>query len=274
MCSKSKFSRTAFLTRSNATIFHGHANADQLNCLRQFSLIYLMNNRVFGVHTPAAWLAYVLATTYHETAATMQPIEEYGHGKGHEYGKPDPTTGQTYYGRGYVQLTWLRNYQKAQDTVFDFNQLTRGGVPFVTNADLALKPVNAAQIAINGMVHGWFTGKRLADYLTADKTDYVNARRIINGTDKAELIAGYAQQFEAAINLAEGREITRQTVRNGSQGGDVRELQLMLELTPDGIAGNKTVDAVKQFQQQHALNPDGICGPATWQALDRVIYGI
>src|SRR5262245_40113966 len=52
------------------------------------------------------WLAYMLATTYHECAGTMWPIEEYGKGKGQSYGVPDSTTGQTYYGRGFVQLTW------------------------------------------------------------------------------------------------------------------------------------------------------------------------
>src|SRR4051812_25042430 len=58
------------------------------------------------------WLAYELATTQWETAHTMQPIEEYGKGSGKKYGVPDPETGEVYYGRGYVQLTWRENYQK------------------------------------------------------------------------------------------------------------------------------------------------------------------
>lgn len=58
------------------------------------------------------WLAYMLATTHHETDRTMQPIEEYGKGKGKLYGKPDPITGKAYYGRGFVQLTWKSNYEK------------------------------------------------------------------------------------------------------------------------------------------------------------------
>lgn len=48
------------------------------------------------------WLAYFLATTLHETASEMWPIEEYGHGKGYSYGKEDPETKQTYYGRGFL----------------------------------------------------------------------------------------------------------------------------------------------------------------------------
>ena len=41
------------------------------------------------------WLAYALATTYHSTDQHMQPIEEYGKGRGRPYGKPDPTTGKS-----------------------------------------------------------------------------------------------------------------------------------------------------------------------------------
>ena len=59
------------------------------------------------------WLCYCLATTMHETASTMMPIEEYGKGSGMEYGDKDPETGQTYYGRGFVQLTWRDNYARA-----------------------------------------------------------------------------------------------------------------------------------------------------------------
>jgi hypothetical protein len=47
------------------------------------------------------WLAYCLATTFHETSQEMLPIEEYGKGEGQPYGKEDPETGQAYYGRGF-----------------------------------------------------------------------------------------------------------------------------------------------------------------------------
>ena len=40
------------------------------------------------------WLAYALATFFHETAETMQPIEEYGKGAGKSYGKPAGPHGQ------------------------------------------------------------------------------------------------------------------------------------------------------------------------------------
>lgn len=136
-------------------------------------------------------LAYMLATTYHETAGTMQPIEEYGKGKGRVYGKPDPITGHTYYGRGFVQLTWKQNYKTMGDLL---------GIDLVNKPDLALKPDIATQILFEGMLQaksykGDFTGKCLEDYFNDKKDDPVNARRIINGTDKANLIAGYHYKF-------------------------------------------------------------------------------
>lgn len=267
------FSVKALQTRLNAVWFDGHMNEAQQECLTAFAAVWRYYTHISGRDIPVAWLAYVLATTYHETAATMQPIAEYGHGKGRSYGEPDPQTGQTYYGRGYVQLTWKDNYQRAQDVVINLDTMVHD-VPLVMQPDMAMVPVYAAQIAINGMVDGWFTGKKLGDYLNATRTDYVDARRIINGTDKAELIAGYARQAETAIRLALGENISRNLVQNGSRGGDVRELQLMLGINADGIAGNGTDKAVRAFQSAHNLTADGKCGKNTWAMLDREIYEV
>lgn len=140
--------------------------------------------------TDLRWLAYMLATTYHETAATMQPIEEYGKGKGRKYGKADSDTGLVYYGRGYVQLTWKENYATMGKLL---------GKPLVEAPELALKPEIATAILFKGMIKGLFTGKKLGDYFNARKEDWVNARRIINGIDKAELIASYAKKFFSAL---------------------------------------------------------------------------
>ncbi|QHA85683.1 peptidoglycan-binding protein [Serratia rhizosphaerae] len=267
------FSEIALRMRMSAVWFSGKINHAQTDCLAGFTAAYAVYNTVLGRHIPVSWLAYVLATTYHETAFTMQPIEEYGKGAGHPYGDPDPETGKTYYGRGYVQLTWRDNYEKAQDVVVNLNTLAYD-VPLVGQPDLALTPWVAAQVAINGMANGWFTGKKLADYLTDTQTDYVNARHIINGTDKAQTIAAYAEEAEAALRLARGEGIARSLVQMGSQGGDVRELQLMLGCDADGVAGNATIGALTDFQRRHGLDADGMCGAQTWAVLDREIYGI
>lgn len=134
--------------------------------------------------------AYVLATAMHETAYTMQPIREYGKGKGKAYGKIDQT-GKAPYGRGYVQLTWRDNYLRADDELDLQDALAK-------DYDLALQPTIAAKIIVRGMSEGWFTGKKLSDYLPGD---YVNARRIVNGIDKAKKIAAEAVTFERALRL-------------------------------------------------------------------------
>ena len=263
----------ALTARVSAALFDGKINEAQKNCLLGFSVIYAMFV-MLGQRVPIQYLAYALATTYHETGRTMKPIEEWGKGEGHSYGKPHPETGQVYYGRGYVQLTWIDNYIKAMETTYDHNWRV-GKVDFVNKPELALVPFYAAQITVSGMSGGWFTGKKLSDYIQSDGSyDYINARRIINGTDKAETIAAYALDFEKAFYLAIGKGIERMTIKLGSSGDDVRELQLGFGLTPDGDFGSKTETALIDFQRAHNLGDDGICGPSTWNTFDSEIYGL
>lgn len=139
------------------------------------------------------FLAYMLATAWHETAHTMQPIEEYGHGKGRKYGVPAGPYGHIYFGRGLVQLTWIYNYQRAAQAI---------GVDFVKFPEKTLETGNAVLIMFHGMEEGWFTGKKLADYIVNGKADYRNCRRIINGTDQAERIASCAAAIENALLIA------------------------------------------------------------------------
>ena len=139
------------------------------------------------------WVAYALATAYHETDFTMEPIAEYGHGRGLAYGRPDPQTGQTYYGRGYVQLTWRHNYARAEGEI---------GFDLVKTPDNALKPEVAAVVMLRGMTESWFTGVGLNDFFPLSNpkfADWVNARRIVNGLDCAARIALYAWHFRDAL---------------------------------------------------------------------------
>lgn len=171
--------------------------------------------------------AYILATTRHETGGTMQPVVEnlryttaerihavwpsrfptvasakgfvlnpeglankvYGGRMGNKL----PTDGWTYRGRGFVQITGRENYETATREL---------RVDLVGNPDLALKGDIAARILVAGMAEGWFTGRKLAQYQGAVGFDYVEARRIVNGTDKAEAIAAIARQYEAALSAA------------------------------------------------------------------------
>lgn len=145
---------------------------------------------------PIKHIAYMLATAWHETAHTLKPIEEYGKGAGRAYGSPDGQWHKVYDGRGLVQLTWLRNYVFANAKLHAIGIL-KDTEDLVKTPELALRPDIAAAIMVHGMEEGWFTGKKLADF-----TDYLSMRRIINGTDKADLIAGYAIKFEDCLKAA------------------------------------------------------------------------
>lgn len=152
------------------------------------------------------YLAYCLATTWHETGYTMQPIRE-------AYGKTDAQTisrldqawaagrlgsvktpywRSGWFGRGYVQLTHETNYIKATKRL---NELFNLGISLVKHPELAMQPAIAVKVMFVGMLEGWFTGKRLNQYFNGTKDDPKGARRIINGTDKDDEIAAYHGKF-------------------------------------------------------------------------------
>ncbi len=149
--------------------------------------------------TDIRWAAYMLATVKHECANTWRPIEEFGKGQGRAYGQPTVVTDQngtqytnTYYGRGFVQLTWRMNYDK-------IGQALGLGNGLVLHPEHALEPATAYRIMSYGMRHGSFTGKGLSNYIQGDACDYFNARRIINALDQADRIQGYAQTLESVL---------------------------------------------------------------------------
>lgn len=107
-----------------------------------------------------------------------------------------------FYGRGYVQLTWKANYERAD------RELQLGG-RLNENLDMAMDPEIAAKIMVKGMQEGWFAGDKsgqrhsLARHLPkkgpASVDQFTSARRIINGTDKASKVAAEAAKFQAAL---------------------------------------------------------------------------
>ena len=163
--------------------------------------------------------AYVLATAYHESAHTMRPVRETLAksdasakailSKAWKAGKLPWVTSDYwssgYFGRGYVQLTHKANYAKAGDAL---------GIPLAERPSIALEADTAADIIVLGMDEGWFTGKKLGQYITLDKSDFVGARVIVNGDKNkpvkkgsaltiGQMIAGYAKEYDALLK-AEG----------------------------------------------------------------------
>ncbi|WP_193222203.1 SH3 domain-containing protein [Alkalilimnicola sp. S0819] len=130
-------------------------------------------------------IAYLFSTVKHEVANTYQPITEYSKTTCVRY-----QGGCTYKGRGYVQLTHRSNYAKMSPIV---------GVDLVAYPKLALRPDIAYTVMSHGMYHGMFTGRRLGDYIKRGTTDYYNARRVVNGLDRASLLSGYARSFQTAL---------------------------------------------------------------------------
>lgn len=157
------------------------------------------------VGMPTSHAAYTLATALHETARTMQPISERGGiayfwrmydpqgtrpGVAKALGNTKPGDGARFHGRGYVQLTGRANYAKASAAL---------GVDLIADPERAKHPAIASRIMARGMREGWFSGRKLSDYLPGD---YVAARKIINGSDCAQAIAHHAAAFEFALDAA------------------------------------------------------------------------
>lgn len=141
--------------------------------------------------------AYVLATAKHETGNFRWLREIWGPTKAQQryegrkdLGNTQPGDGRMFAGRGFVHITGRRNYK-------DWSG--RLGISLIKNPEKAEELDIAARIIVEGMKLGTFTGKKLDDYITLQKSDFYNARRIVNGKDKAGLIAQYAKDYDEAL---------------------------------------------------------------------------
>lgn len=153
--------------------------------------------------------AYILATSFWETGRTMEAVKEKTDKTGEQYffrmydikgsrpqvakrlGNTIPGDGIKFAGRGQVQLTGRTNYTNMGKYL---------KLDLVNKPDLLLDTKISARVLVYGLLNGSFTGVSIKKYLTSTKTDYVNARRVVNGVDKAEEIANIAKSFERAIS--------------------------------------------------------------------------
>lgn len=192
--------RIEFLNTIKISLFRGYLSPDQIRGIE-----CKLDAWDKSGYSDIRWLAYMLATSYHETDRRMQPVEEYGRGRGKRYGRKIMHSGrpyeypdEIYYGRGDVQLTWYENYKRMGELL---------GVPLLERPELALDPDTSARIMIEGMTKGIssqgdFTGVSLESYFNNTKDDPVNARRVINGLDRANDIAKHHRYFLQAIKMA------------------------------------------------------------------------
>ncbi|NTG48955.1 hypothetical protein G6M04_16380 [Agrobacterium rhizogenes] len=207
--------RAKFFAAVRSSLFGGRLSTSQVNGLD--AILKRWEAKPFDDR----WLAYMLATAYHETDNTMcaisenlnysaagllatfpkyftttaafayarepQPIANRAYANRMGNGNEASGDGWRYRGRGLVQITGRDNYMK---------------YGIADDPDKALDPAKAVEILFDGMINGRFTGKKLADFFSASVTDWTGARKIINGTDRAVDIAGYAKKFAAAIEVA------------------------------------------------------------------------
>lgn len=204
-----------FFAAVRTSLFSGRLSTNQVNGME--AILDEWQTKPFDTR----WLAYMLATVFHEADNTMCAISEnlnysasglratfpkyfttaqaaacarqpqrianraYANRMGN--GSEASGDGWKYRGRGLVQITGHDNYAK---------------YGIADDPDKALDPIKAVEILFDGMTNGRFTGKKLSDFFTASTTDWIGARKIINGSDRAADIAGYARKFAAAIEGA------------------------------------------------------------------------
>ncbi|MCA2372191.1 hypothetical protein ATU3B_11230 [Agrobacterium genomosp. 3 str. CIP 111-78] len=201
---------TTFFAYARRAPFGGRLSQGQIDgmnalfrCWRSHKIAGSDNNRL---------LAYILASVFHETGGRMLPVREtlastdagaiaalekaWKAGKLGQVKTPywrKDKDGKSWFGRGDIQLTHRVNYDALGKRI---------GVDLVGNPSLALDVDISAEIAIVGMLEGLFTKRKLTEFFNLKSDDPIGARAVVNGTDKAKLIAGYYKSFLDALEAA------------------------------------------------------------------------
>ena len=132
--------------------------------------------------------AFLFATAYAETfSVNFSPAAKERKGNANSnlpYWQPDHETGQEYYGRGWVQLTWKDKYRLANN---------RLGIDLLNNPTQALELDISYEILVRALLEGWLETYRstpsggagnvpirLGDFLSINSADYASARAVIN----------------------------------------------------------------------------------------------
>lgn len=235
----------------------------------------------------AEHIAYIMATVKHETANQFVPVRE-AYWLSEEWRKRNLRY-YPWYGRGFVQITWEDNYYKAELNITAAELATHKsyreigdklGTDLVDNPDLALRWDYAYEILVQGMLEGWFTGKSLADFNSNGHFDAVNARKIVNGLDRASLIAAYAKEYLPSVKEKLSSTFPSFRLSIGNKSASVQVVQAILNLwaeqsdigrvlVVDGWYGIRTARQVKEFQRNctQIKEATGEIEKDTWKAL-------
>lgn len=229
----------------------------------------------YGV-TDRRQIAYIVATAQHETDNFNTSREYDGPNQAIRNGYGG---GENYYGRGYVQVTHDRNYDRMAATL--------GDPRISANPDIVAQEATlGAQTTVVGMARGLYTGVGLDRYINPQNADYTAARAIVNGTDRADHIAGLARTWEQNLpdiidrvtaqgitpRAMPGSPMTDGALSVNERGPEVARMQEALrqrgfELTPDGLYGNGTRGIVEQYQRQNGLPATGTADRETLSSL-------
>ena len=196
--------RKAFFDAVRGTLYGGRLAGTQVA-----GLAALLDRFERGEVEDRRFLAYMLATAHHETGGRLQPVREtfaatdaaaiarldraFAAGRLPQVSAPywrRDAAGKSWLGRGLVQITHRRNYARLAGLT---------GIDLVGRPELAMEMAVSVEILFTGMLRGALTGRRLADHFSGTRADWVGARRIINGLDRAEKVAGYGRAFFAAL---------------------------------------------------------------------------
>lgn len=215
--------RDIFFTRIKKKPFNGRLTASQKQGI---DFIIDVWEQYFIKRTPISQFAYCLGTTAWETGHSMQPVKEKGGNayyfrmydikgarpsKARELGNINPGDGIKFCGMGFVQSTGRGNARKATKRLRELN-LIDNTIDLEKNPELLMTPRIAAMVLFIGMEEGWFTGRTLDKIIDNEvdgdeHSDYIKARAIINGKDKAEAIADLSDDFLDALVAASKIEV-------------------------------------------------------------------
>jgi putative chitinase len=191
-----------------------------------------------------------------EKIANYVYMDEY-RSKAGALGNVQPGDGWRFRGRGLKQLTGRNNY-------------ARFAAAYNMTADQASDWIETKEGALASALWFWNTNKLNP---VADTGDVVALTKRINGGDIG--LADRQSRYNVAMQALTGTIPTRApisasttaTLRRGSKGDAVKQMQQKLGIPADGDFGPGTEAAVRKWQAANGLTADGIVGPKTLTAL-------